>query len=214
MMKLHHVPGSRSCRVLWLLEELGGIEYQVEVYRLGDPRLRAPAYRALNPSGRVPTLEDDGVAFFESGAIVQYLLERHGGGRFEPAVGAPARGPFLQWLHWSEASLMPPLGQINAHRFVLREADRIPAAVDLGRRQLAKAVEQLDRAVAVADYLVEHRFTAADLMAAYGVALAKMVGELPAPPAAVQAWFTRLAARPAFRRAFAGGFGGGGEVPA
>lgn len=207
-MRVHHVPGSRSCRVLWLLEELGGIDHEVVTYRLGDPRLRAPAYRALNPAGRVPTLEDGGVAFHESGAIVQYLLERHGRGRLEPAIGSPARGPYLQWLHWSEASLMPPLGQINAHKFVLREADRIPAALDLARRQFARVVEQLDRALAGVDYLVEDRFTAADLMAGYGIALARMVGELPAGAAAVGVWFERLSRRPAFERAFAGGFGG------
>jgi glutathione S-transferase len=207
MMKLHHVPGSRSCRVLWLLEELGGLDYEVVTYRLGDPRLRAPEYRALNPAGKVPTFEDEGVAFHESGAIVQYLLERHGGGRFEPAVGARARGPYLQWLHWSEASLMPPLGQINAHRFVLREADRIPAARALAERQFAKVLAQLDQALGDRDYLVESRFTAADLMAGYAIALARMVGALGDLPAGIDPWFARLSARPAFERAFAGGFG-------
>lgn len=207
-MKLHHVPGSRSCRVIWLLEELGGLDYEVVSYRLGDPRLRAPEYLVLNPSGRVPTFEDGGVAFHESGAIVQYLLERHGKGRLEPARDSAARGPYLQWLHWSEASLMPPLGQINAHKFVLREADRIPQALDLARRQFAKALRQLDQALERADHLVEDRFTAADLMAGYGIALARMVGELPEKAPAIHAWFARLSQRPAFQRAFAGGFGG------
>ena len=208
-MKLHHVPGSRSCRVIWLLEELGGLDYEVVTYRLGDPRLRSPEYLALNPSGRVPTFEDGGIAFHESGAIVQYLLERHGKGRLEPAPDSAARGPYLQWLHWSEASLMPPLGQINAHKFVLREADRIPQALALARRQFSKALGQLDQALERADHLVENRFTAADLMAGYGIALAGMVGELPEKPRAIHAWFARLAERPAFKRAFAGGFGGG-----
>ena len=109
---------------------------------------------------------------------------------------------------------MPPLGQINAHKFVLREADRSPQALDLGRRQFAKVVAQLEGALVAVDYLVENRFTAADLMAGYGIALAKMAGELDAPPTGIQTWFTRLAGRPAFQRAFAGGFGGGGSAPA
>lgn len=212
-MKLHHVPGSRSCRVIWLLEELGGLDYEVVSYRLGDPRLRSPEYRALNPAGKVPTFEDRGVAFYESGAIVQYLLERHGKGRLEPAPDSLARGPFLQWLHWSEATLMPPLGQINAHKFVLREADRIPQALDLARRQFAKVLSQLGQALEHADYLVEDRFTAADLMAGYGIALARMVGELPEPPRGVHVWFARLSERPAYKRAFEGGFGGMGAGP-
>ena len=209
MLKLHHVPGARSCRVIWLLEELGGIDYTVETYRLGDPRLRAPEYRRLNPAGKVPTLEDGDVAFFESGAIVQYLLERHGRGRLEPAVDATTRGPYLQWMHWSEASLLPSLGQINAHKFVLREADRIPQALELARRQFAKVLAQLAEALAGRDYLIEDRFTAADLMAGYGIVLARMVGELPPGHAVLHAWLDRLAARPAFERAFRGGFGGG-----
>ncbi len=207
-MKVHHVPGSRSCRVLWLLEELGDVPYEVETYRLGDPRLRAPAYRAIHPAGKVPALEDRGVAFFESGAIVQYLLERHGRGRLEPALDSPARGPFLQWMHWAEASLMPPLGQINAHLFVMPEAERIPAALALARRQFAKQLALLGAALEGRAYLVEDRFTAADLMAGYALALARMVGERPEGPGALHAWFERLSARPAFERAFRGGFGG------
>lgn len=76
-MKLYHAPGSRSARVRWLLLELG-IEHEVVTLSATDGSQRTPEYLAINPLGRVPTLEDEGVVFHESGAIVQYVLERYG----------------------------------------------------------------------------------------------------------------------------------------
>lgn len=205
-MKLHHIPGSRSCRVVWLLEELG-VPYELAPMSLRDGSLRAPEYRAKNPLGRVPTLEDEGVVFYESGAILQYLLERYGEGRLEPATQSPSRPIFLQWFHWAEATLLPPIVLINGNRFVLKEEDRSDAALRVARRQLAKILAVLDDAVRDKQFLVDDELTAADIMAGYGVTLAKLVGELPDEPTAVHAWLEGLAARPAYKRAFDGGFG-------
>ena len=102
---------------------------------------------------------------------------------------------------------------VREARSVLREADRIPRALELARRQFEKVVGQLDRALDGNDYLVESRFTAADLMAGYAISLARMVGELPESPRRVHDWFARLSARPAFERAFAGGFGEAASAP-
>ncbi len=205
-MKLHHVPGSRSCRVLWLLEELG-LPCEIEQKALADGSLRAPEYLAKNPLGRVPTLEDDGVVFYESGAILQYLLERYGEGRLAPAIGSPSRPIFLQWFHWGEATLMPPMASIMANRFVLKEADRSEVALGIARRQLAKALAVLGEAVDGKRFLVDDEFSAADIMVGYGLTLAKNVGELPEEPQSVPAWLAGLAERPAYQRAFGGGFG-------
>jgi len=206
-MKLHHVPGSRSCRVRWLLEELG-VDVESERYRLGDEALRSEAYRALNPLGRVPTLEDGDVVLYESGAIVQYLLEKFGDGRLEPAIGSPSRARYLQWFHFAEATLMPPMGVIMGNRFVLREADRSEKALRIARRQLAKALDVLGPAVEGVRYLVDDTFSAADIMMGYSVTLVASVGELPDEPASVRAWLSGLAERPAYRTTFAGGFEG------
>ena len=84
MIRLHHVPGSRSMRVLWLLEELG-LPCELQVWSLTDGGLRSPEFQAMSPAGRVPALQIDGRAIFESGAIVQYLTEREG--RLAPAPG-------------------------------------------------------------------------------------------------------------------------------
>jgi glutathione S-transferase len=206
-MKLYHVPGSRSARIRWLLLELD-LPCEIVTLSLADGSLRSPEYLALNPLGRVPTLEDEGVTFYESGAIVQYLLERYAGGRLEPERGSPDRPIFLQWTHWGEATLLPPIVTMNSHRFVLPEADRSEKAVDVARRQLARILRVLESAVEGREYLVGETFSAADIVVAYGVTLAKLVGELPATLPETARWLDGLAARPAYRAAFEGGFGG------
>ncbi len=206
-MKLYHVPGSRSARVLWLLLELG-VEHEVVRLSLADGSLRTPAYLAINPLGRVPTLEDEGTAFYESGAIVQYLLERHGEGRFEPRIGSPDRARYLQWFHWGEATLLAPIVTMNANRFALPEADRSAKAIDVAQRQLARILAVLERALDGRRFLVGDGFTAADVMVGYGVTLARLVGELPEDLPSVHAWLDGLAARPAYVEALGGGFAG------
>ncbi|MAG34207.1 MAG: glutathione S-transferase [Deltaproteobacteria bacterium] len=206
-MKLHHVPGSRSSRVRWLLEELG-VDCQIEGYKLGDPALKSSTYLAKNPLGRVPTFEDGDTVFYESGAIVQYLLERFGDGRLEPPVGGESRALYLQWFHFAEATLMPPMGVIMGNRFVLREEDRSQKALRIARIQLGKALGVIGSALDDAEYLVDDRFSAADIMTGYSATLLKSVGELPDEPKSVHAWLARLAQRPAYQVAFAGGFGG------
>ena len=100
-MKIYHAPNTRSHRVVWLFEELG-LPYELELFKLGAPEMRAPEYRKVHPMGRVPALEDDGQVIFESGAIIQYVLARHGGGRLVPAVDADGndiagvRAPMVQ----------------------------------------------------------------------------------------------------------------------
>lgn len=208
MLTLHHLPGSRSCRVRWLLEELG-LDYTLRTYGFGDGALRSEAYRKRHPLGRVPVLEDDDLVLFESGAIVEWLLERYGEGRLTPPPGTPARARCLQWAHFGEATLMPPIVSINANRFVLPPADRSEVALSVARRQLRRVLGVLGDAVAGREALVDDAFSFADVMVGYGVVLARSVGELPeAEGATLARWLGALEARPAFARAFEGGFGG------
>jgi glutathione S-transferase len=205
-MKLHHVQGSRSCRVRWLLEELG-LDYALETYSLADGTLKGAAYRAKNPLGLVPTLEDGGVVLFESGAILQYLLERYGEGRLEPEIGTPERARYLQWFHWGEATMMPPLGDIMRQRFLLPEEKRSEAGLEDARKRLSKCLGALAAEVEEGGFVAGSEFSAADIMMAYGPHLARMVGELPDEPKAVHDYLARVGARPAFERAFGpGGF--------
>jgi glutathione S-transferase len=109
MIVLHHLNNSRSQRILWLLEELG-VEYEVKRYqRDAKTMLAPPALRAVHPLGKSPVLTDGDLTLAESGAIIEYLVERYGEGRFIPAAGTPERLRYTFWLHYAEGSAMPPL---------------------------------------------------------------------------------------------------------
>src|SRR6185295_15987470 len=108
MIVVHHLNNSRSQRILWLLEELG-LQYDIRRYQR-DPKtmLAPPELRAVHPLGKSPVLTEDGHTFAESGAIMEYLLERHGQGRLIPPAGTPERWRFTYWLHYAEGSVMSP----------------------------------------------------------------------------------------------------------
>lgn len=109
MITLHHLNNSRSQRILWLLEELG-VAYEIKRYQR-DPQtmLAPPELRAIHPLGKSPVITDGELTIAESGAIIEYLIERYGQGRLIPAAGTPERLRFTYWLHFAEGSAMPPL---------------------------------------------------------------------------------------------------------
>ena len=108
MLTVHHLNNSRSQRVLWLLEELG-LPYEIKYYqRNAKTQLAPPELRAIHPLGKSPVVTDDGVVIAETGAIIDYIVEKSGG-RLRPAAGTPERLRWTYWLHYAEGSLMPPL---------------------------------------------------------------------------------------------------------
>ena len=122
------------------------------------------------------------------------------------AIESQSRPIFLQWFHWAEATLMPPISTINGNRFVLREEDRSDVALDVARRQLARALRVLGAAVEGKVFLVDDTFSAADIMTGYGLVNAKTSGELPDEPKSLHLYLERLTERPGYQRAFVGGF--------
>ena len=109
MITLHHLNNSRSQRILWLLEELG-VPYEIKRYqRDAKTMLAPPELRAIHPLGKSPVITDGDLTVAESGAIIEYLIERYGQGRLIPAVGTPQRLRYTYWLHFAEGSAMPPL---------------------------------------------------------------------------------------------------------
>jgi len=202
MITLYHSPRSRSVRVFWLLEELG-LPYELKTVEFTPESLKGPEYLKVHPLGKVPALQDDGVTMFESGAIVEYLLEKYGKGRLAPAPGTTARAPFLQWVHFGEATALPPLADIVQHTFLRPEAERIPAIADDGRARMAGVLDVLDKSLAGKQYLLGDEFTAADVMVGYALYLAKMLGLLSDKHPNLLAYMGRLEKRPAFQKATA-----------
>ncbi|KIT15158.1 glutathione S-transferase family protein [Jannaschia aquimarina] len=195
MIRLHHVPASRSFRVLWMLEELG-LEAEIVTYAIGDGSLRAPEVLALTPAGRVPALEIDGQALFESGAIVEYLAETRAEAGLGRPVGHPDRGRYLQCLHFAEtqASLIENLNL--SHIFLRPPARPSIPVLKITTARLKATLGALERLLEWRDHLLGD-FSAADVMLGFNLwAAPRYVRMAPFP--ALAAYRDRLAARPAF----------------
>ena len=137
-MKLYHAPGTRSVRIVWLLEELG-LPYELELHKLGDPAMRSPDYLKVHPMGRVPALEDGDVTIFESGAIVQYLIGKHSDGKMAPGPDSRYYADYLQWLHYAEGMIMPPVNIIVVETILLPPERMNRTNVDRAKKLLARS---------------------------------------------------------------------------
>ena len=197
MIKLYHAPLSRSVRIFWLLEELG-LPYELVSAELVPPTPKP--FSQPTPFGKVPAIEDDGVSMFESGAILEYLLERYGEGRLAPTLDSPLRSAFLQWVHFAEATAFTGLGNIAWHTRFRDDAEKIPEAIDDYRTWATAALETLDQALAGQDYLLGSDFSAADIMVGYSVLVARGLQILGDDQPRLVAYLARLTARPAFRK--------------
>lgn len=202
MIKIVHAKRTRSARVIWLLEELG-VPYTLVTVEFSPEHLKSPEHQSMHPLGQLPVVFDDETKLLESGAIVQYFLEKHGQGRLEPAVGSKDRGSYLTWFHFGEASLASQVSLIVKHRFNLPESERVPAVVEATRPHLLKALRAVDNVLGQHPFIVGDDFTAADIMVSYGIIMAKIVGELPPELGNLTAYISRLKERPAYKKAWA-----------
>ena len=200
MLRIHHVPATRGFRVIWLCEELG-IPY--EVVRVDfSRRYRASAeWRAMNPVGKVPVMTAGGLSMFESGAMVQHVLDRHGGGRLEPARGSREHALYLQWSWFAEATFTRPLGEIVNHRREFGER-AIPEVVEEMEARARLCLDAADEAVRGKDYLVGE-FTAADIMMGYALRSYRRLLPDDSLPAHADAYWNRLVGRDAYQAAMA-----------
>ncbi len=197
MIKLYHAPFTRSIRVLWLLEELG-VPYQLERVAFQPPK---QPFSQPTPYGKVPAIEDGDVKMIESGAILEYVLERYGRGKLAPATGSPERGPFLQWLHFAESTALPPVGDIVRHTVFKPEAERIPAVVEDARARLDRTLEVVEKALDGRDYLLASGFSAADVMMGVSLFIMRRLKALDPKFTNLEAYLARLESRPALQKA-------------
>jgi glutathione S-transferase len=201
MIEIYHAKRARSARVIWLLEELG-VPYALRVLEFKPEVLKSPEHLARHPLGQLPVIEVDGVRFFESGAHVQFLLERYGQGRLEPAPGTPARAEYLQWFHFGEASLAVHVSSIVRQRFNRPAEQQVPAALEEYRHSFVAAAEVVEQALADRQYICGDEFSAADIMVSYGLTMSRIIRELPERLTHIAAYLERLKQRPSYAKAW------------
>ena len=198
-MKIHFAPDTRAVRIAWLCEELG-LAYEIERYTLGDPKMRDPDYLKVHPLGRVPAIEDDGVTVHESGAIVEYILAKYGGGRLVPDVSSPEFGPYLQWLHYAEGMIMPQINILVVETILLSEERRNQVNIDRAMKLLNKMLAVVNRHLEGREFLAGD-FSGADIMTGHACSVAAKLGaDLSDKPHAA-AYIERIDARPALQKA-------------
>lgn len=198
MITLYHAPLSRSVRIVWLLEELA-LPYELRAAPL-EPTVPKP-FAQKTPTGKVPTIEDGDVTMFESGAILEYVLERYGSGRLAPPVSSPLRGPFLQWVHFADSTAFTGLGNTIWHTRFREDTESVADALADYGKWVEAALDALERQLEGRDFLLGADFSGADVMVGYTALVAKALGFVGEQHPHVDAWLARLTERPALRRA-------------
>ena len=211
MIKVHHLNDSRSQRVLWLLEELG-LPYEVVRYeRDARTRLAPATLRAIHPLGKSPVIQDGDVTVAETGAIVDYLLDVYGEGRLRPAAGTEDARRFTYWLHYAEGSAMPPLLLKLVFGLLPRRAPGLmrPLVKQISDKAIAGFVDpQLrdhvgfwEAELARSEWFAGDQFTAADIMMSFPVEAGAQRAFRRQDRPRLDAFLTRIHARPAYQRA-------------
>ena len=194
---VHHLNNSRSQRILWLLEELGA-DYEVAAYqRDAETNLAPPELSEAHPLGKSPLIEDDGVSIAESGAIIQYLFERHGGESWLPARDSEAHIRHLEWMQFGESSFfVPVMLKIYAGRLGDAAAPLMPRVDE----QLAAHVRFAEDNISADLHFVGDNWTAADVMMSFPAEIAVMQGYGEQAPKLAR-FVEAIHARPAWQRA-------------
>ena len=199
MLTLHFAPNSRAGRILWLLEELA-LPYELNRMDFHPKDLKSDAHRARHPLGRVPVLDDGDISIFESGAIVEYILERHKNGGLKPDVASLLFPEYLQWFHYCEGMVMPPINTIVVQTILLPPDRRDEKVLGQAQRLLTKALEPVNDALAGRDYLIGD-FSGADIMLCHACFMSQRSGCVTDEMTHLLAYIARIAARPAFDKA-------------
>ena len=211
MLTVHHLENSRSQRVLWLLEELE-VPYEIKRYERDRKTLFAPSsLKKVHPLGKSPVVTDGELTVAESGAIVEYLLERYGKGRLAPPAGAPARRRFTYWLHYAEGSLMPILVMKlvfarlpGAAPFLVRPLVKgIARTVNAGYLdpQLGMHLHFLEAELTKTAWFAGDEFSAADIMMSFPIEVSRHRAGLGEERPHLIDWLERIHARPAYAAA-------------
>ncbi len=210
MIKIHHLEHSRSQRILWLLEELG-LPYEIIQYKRDPKTMLAPdALRKIHPLGKSPVLEDNGVIIAETGAIIEYIIEQHGGGHLKPPPGTAEARAWTYWMHYAEGSAMPPLlmklvfqrlpENANAIMRPLVKAVASKAEQGFVDPRLKEHIEFWDASLAETGWFAGREFTAADVIMSFPLEAATSRAGADAYRN-IQGFLEQVHARPAYQAA-------------
>lgn len=196
MLTLHFAPNSRAGRIVWLLEELE-LPYEINKMAFHPKDLKSDEHRARHPLGRVPVLDDGDVRIYESGAIVEYILARHKNGGLKPADSDAEFPQYLQWFHYCEGMVMPPVNTIVVQTLLLPPERRDETALAQAQRLLGKALAPIEETLTGKDYLIGS-FSAADVMLGHACFMSNRLGCVSDDMPNLKAYVERIAARSAF----------------
>jgi glutathione S-transferase len=201
MITIYHLSTSRSERIVWLMEELG-LEYRLEVFQR-EPSGAAPRpMKELHALGKAPMIRDGDTVLAESGAIVDYIVQRHAGGRLAVQPQAPEYARYVYWLHFAEGSLMSLM-------LIALVLSRVPEASESAvRTRILDRMKQMlafvDSELADRPYFAGADFTAADVMMLFPFTTMRHFLEYDlAPYVNILAYLERIESRPAYRKAMA-----------
>lgn len=212
MIVVHHLNNSRSQRILWLLEELG-LEYEIKRYQRDPKTMLAPAeLKAVHPLGKSPVITDGEATVAESGAIIEYLLQRYGNGRLLPAAGTPERLRYTYFLHFAEGTAMSPL--LMKLVFDRIESGPMPFFAKPIARGIARKVKDtfimpnirsqldfLEAELGNSTWFAGSEFSAADIQMSFPLEAAASRGGLGSQYPKLEAFLQKIHARPAYVQA-------------
>ena len=212
MLTVHHLNASRSQRVPWLLEELG-VPYEVKLYqRDAKTMLAPPELKQVHPLGKSPVITDGDRVVAESGAIIQYIVEKYGNGRLVPPAGSPEHLRYTYWMHYAEGSAMPLLVMRLIFGFI--EKQRVPFFVKPIVKGIVKNVNKsfldpqfklhfdfIEAELGKSAWFAGNDFTAADVQMSFPMEAAMARGDLGGRYPEIKSFVDRIHARPAYQRA-------------
>ncbi|HEX4295934.1 MAG TPA: glutathione S-transferase [Rhizomicrobium sp.] len=194
MLKVHHLNNSRSQRILWLLEEIGA-PYEIVHYTRGTPiPLAPPELKDVHPLGKSPVITDGDKTIAESGAIVEYLIDTYGKGRFKPKAGSDDYWKYVEWMHYAEGSAMLPL-LLALYTAMLGDASAaLKPRVD---SEIANNLSYMENALGARDFFVGQELTGADVQLLF---VLEAAGARLDPYSGLVKYRARMQARPAYQR--------------
>ena len=199
MLTLHYCSNSRAQRILWLLEELK-LQYNLNIIKFHPSELKSDEHRKRHPLGRVPVLEDGEIIIYESGAIVEYIIARHSNGELKPKETDEHFPDYLQWFHYCEGMIMPPMNTIVVHTLILPEERRNEEVLRQAKNLLTKALLPVNQLLEKNKYLID-KFSGVDFMLGHSLYMSNKLKCVSDEMINIKNYLNLISEREAFQKA-------------